>query len=172
MSSPVSSTYSNRTGMPDGNGFYPPAQFSPLWFILGIVLILAVIGWYIFLIWFTRKRALREATGAPWTGLPQQGPSLAQTYLTLIDEVERASADGLLEFREAHQRLSLLVREFAANARGIRAPYMTLEDLRATQLGALTFTVGQLYPGAFSGSETGSVGEAAERARKLVREWR
>ena len=158
--------------MPGDESFFPPVQYSPLWFFLGVGIFVAIVIWYVAVIWFTRKRALREATGAPWTGLPQQGPSLAQTYLTLIDEVERASADGLLEFREAHQRLSLLVREFAANARGIRAPYMTLEDLRATQLGALTFTVGQLYPGAFSGSETGSVGEAAERARKLVREWR
>lgn len=172
MLCPDSSTFSNRTGMPDGSGFYPPTQYSPLWFILGIVLILVVVGWYIFVLIFTRKRALRQPTGEQWTGLPAQAPSLAQTYLMLIDEVERASADGTLGFREAHQRLSLLVREFAANARGVRAPYMTLEDLRATQLGALTLTVGQLYPGAFSGAETGSVAYSAERARKLVREWR
>jgi hypothetical protein len=49
---------------------------------------------------------------------------------------------------------------------------MTLEDLRALRLGPLTSTVGELYPGAFSGQESGSVDAALARARHLVGEWR
>ena len=64
------------------------------------------------------------------------------------------------------------MREFAAQARGIRAQYMTLADLRALQLTPLSATVGELYPGAFSGLETGTVEDAADRARRLVGEWR
>ena len=157
--------------MPDVSGFYPPTQYSPLWLLLGVIIILVVIGWFIFVLIFTRKRAVRTAT-SQWDGLPQAGPSLRDTYLTLIDEVQRASVDGTVDNRDAHQRLSLLVREFAANARGIRAPYMTLEDLRATPLAPLAATVGELYPGAFSADSSGSVAEAADRARRLVIEWR
>ena len=157
--------------MPDVNGFYPPTQFSPLWLLLGVIIILAVIGWFVFVLIFTRKRPLRAAT-SQWNGLPQAVPNLRETYLTLIDEVQRATADGTLDKRDAHQRLSLLVREFAANARGVRAPYMTLEDLRATSLVPLAATVRELYPGAFSADSSESVAEAADRARRLVIEWR
>jgi len=157
--------------MPDGNGFFPPVQYSPVWLILGVLLILAVIGWLIFVLIFTRRRAVRAGSGAPFGQYAPPAPSLLVTYLGLIDDVERASVAGTLETREAHQRLSLLVREFAANSRGIRAPYMTLEDLNATRLGPLAETVGELYPGAFSADSSGSVSAAAARARKLVQFW-
>jgi len=157
--------------MPDGNGFFPPVQFSPLWTILGIVLILVVIGWLVFVLIFTRRRNTRTSSGTPFNPFAPPAPSLLVTYLSLIDDVERGSAAGALPSREAHQRLSLLVREYAARSRGIRAPYMTLEDLEATRIGPLAATVGELYPGAFSADAGGSVTVAAERARKLVRNW-
>ena len=158
--------------MPDGNGFFPPTQYSPLWVLLGALLLIAVIGWLIFVLIFTRRRPIRSSTGDGFAQFAPPAPSLLVTYLLLIDQVERESVAGALETREAHQRLSLLVREFAANSRGIRAQYMTLEDLHATRLEPLAATVGELYPGAFSADATGSVSAAAERARRLVREWR
>jgi hypothetical protein len=145
-------------------------QYSVLWTLLGLLLLLIVAGWYVFVFVSTRRRR-QQVAGDPLPMIPH-GPQLQQTYLELVDEVHRAYADGTLDFREAHQRLSLVVREFAAQARGIRAQYMTLEDLRATQLAPLSATVGEIYPGAFSGAETGSFDAAADRARKLVREWR
>jgi len=156
--------------MPDGNGFYPPVQYSLLWVLLGVALILLVIGWYVFVLVFTRRKP-QPYLAEPLPGFPQ-GPQLQATYLGLVDDVQRAYADGTLDFREAHQRLSLVVREFAAQARGVRAQYMTLEDLRATPLAPLSATVGEIYPGAFSGDDSGSFEVAANRARTLVREWR
>jgi len=157
--------------MPDGSGFFPPVQYSPVWTILGLVLICLVVGWLVFVLVFTRRRATRESTGVPFDPFAPPAPSLLVTYLSLIDDVERGSAVGALSSREAHQRLSLLVREFAARSRGIRAPYMTLEDLEATRIEPLAATVGELYPGAFSADAVGSVSVAAERARRLVRSW-
>jgi len=155
----------------DANGFYPPVQFSPLWLFIGAGILLLILGWYVFVLLSTRRRRL-PVTGDPFAGIPLPGPALRDTYLGLVDDVVRAHADGTLDFREAHQRLSLIVREFAAQARGIRAQYMTLEDLRASQLTPLSSTVGELYPGAFSGQDAGSVEVAADRARRLVREWK
>jgi len=157
--------------MPDGNGFFPPVQFSPLWTVLALLLIVLVVGWLVFVLVFTRRRATRGSSGTPFDPFAPPAPSLLVTYLSLIDDVERGSAAGALQSREAHQRLSLLVREFAARSRGIRAPYMTLEDLQATRVGPLAATVGELYPGAFSPDAAGSVSAAAERARRLVRTW-
>ena len=154
-----------------GGSFYPPVQFSPLWVILGVVLLVLVAGWIVFVLVFTRRRP-QAVTGDPLPGIPYSVGTLRDTYLALIDDVGRAHAAGVLDYRQAHQRLSLIVREFAAQARGIRAQYMTLADLRALQLTPLSATVGELYPGAFSGIETGTVEDAADRARRLVGEWR
>lgn len=157
--------------MPDVNGFYPPVQYSPIWLLLGLLLILLIVGWFVFVLVFTRRRRQAVTAGDPLAGIVP-GPGLRETYLTLVDDVVRAHAEGALDFRQSHQRLSLIVREFAAQARGVRAQYMTLEDLCATQLAPLSATVGELYPGAFGADETGSLDVAADRARTLVREWK
>jgi len=157
--------------MPDDNGFFPPVQYSPIWLVLGILILLLIVGWYVFVLVITRRRRQDVASGDPLAGIVP-GPGLRETYLTLVDDVVRAHAEGALDSRQSHQRLSLIVREFAAQARGVRAQYMTLEDLRATQLTPLSATVGELYPGAFGADETGSLDVAADRARTLVREWK
>jgi hypothetical protein len=146
-------------------------QYSPLWLVLGVVLLLLIAGWIIFVLLFTRRRR-QPVPADPLPGIPYQVGALRERFIALIDEVALAHATGVLDFRQSHQRLSLIVREFAGSARGIRAPYMTLEDLRALQLTPLSATVGELYPGAFSGQENGSVQQAVDRARRLVGEWR
>ncbi|CAN5325104.1 hypothetical protein BH11ACT2_BH11ACT2_11550 [soil metagenome] len=153
------------------NGYFPPVQYSPIWLIIGVGLIVLVVAWIIVLLVITRRRPQAEAAN-PLAGLPADPVALRASYVSLIDEVAVAHARGALDFRQAHQRLSLIVRQFAGEARGIRAPYMTLEDLRALRLTPLSSTIGQLYPGAFSGQETGSVDTAVARARHLVSEWR
>ncbi len=158
--------------MPGVDGYFPPVQYQPWWVLIGILLILLVVGWIVFVLVFTRRRRQLAPVGNPLAGLPLDPHALRANYLSLIDEVAAAHATGALDFRQSHQRLSLIVRQFAAEARGIRAPYMTLDDLRALRLGPLTTTVGELYPGAFSGQETGSVDTAIARARHLVNEWR
>lgn len=156
--------------MRDGNGFYPPEQYSLLWTLLGFLLLLVVVGWFVFVLVRYRRRP-QPYLADPLPGFPS-GPALQTTYLQLVDDVQRAFRDGTLDSREAHQRLSLVVREFAAQARGVRAQYMTLDDLRATPLTPLSATIGELYPGAFGPEETPSFDAAADRARTLVREWR
>jgi hypothetical protein len=157
--------------MPGVDGYFPPVQYSPIWILIGLALILVVIAWIVFVLVFTRRRPQPAPTADPLAGLPLDPLALQASYVSLIDEVAMAHANGTLDFRQSHQRLSLLVRQFAGETRGIRASYMTLEDLRALRLTPLSSTVGELYPGAFSAQETGSVDEAVARARRLVREW-
>lgn len=157
--------------MPDGSGFYPPVQYSPLWALIGLALLVLIAAWITFVLVFTRRRKQPAAPADQQSGGPYPVEALRVRYLGLIDEVAVAHARGMLDFRQSHQRLSLIVREFAGSARGVRAEYMTLEELRSLQLAPLSATVGELYPGAFSGLETGSVQLAVDRARRLVGEW-
>jgi hypothetical protein len=155
--------------MPGDSAFAPPVHFSPVWIVIAVVILVAIVGWYVFVWWLTRRR---WSTDAAATSAPLTSSGYRATYLGVIDEVAAAYRAGELSSAQAHQRLSLVVREFAAGIRGIRAPYMTLEDLRASRVGPLAQTVEELYPGAFGGEGTGSVDDALDSARALVSGWR
>jgi hypothetical protein len=153
--------------MPGGE-FLPPVQYSPVWLALGVLILVVIVGWYLFALLSTRRP---PAQVAPVDGLRPFAPPAREVYLQRIDDVNRRYAAGAVGFSDAHHELSALVRSFAAEARGIRAQYMTLDDLRKTEHHGLAATVEALYPGAFSGAATGSIDDATFRASELVRSW-
>ena len=154
--------------MPGGETFFPPVQYSPIWFMIGVVIIALVIGWYLFVLLLTRRRPDPvEFVGS----IPELTTSVRDAYLGRIDEVGRRYAHGDVSYSQAHHELSALVRSFAAQARGVRAQFMTLDDLRRTPHHDLAATVERLYPGAFSGATDGSIDDATARASELVRRW-
>jgi len=156
--------------MPGGESFFPPVQYSPLWFFLGIAIILLVVVWYVLVLWFTRKRALPPPPPAPFSfPLPD---SARDRYLGFIDDVNTSYRRGTLSYSDAHHELSVIVRAFAAEARGVRAPYMTLQDLRDGDHTAIADIVERLYPGEFSGRQDSPIEVAVSRAKGLVATWR
>jgi len=154
--------------VPGGQTFFPPVQYSPIWLVIGVVLIAVVIGWVLFVLLLTRRRPQPyEFVGT----IPQLTETVREAYLTRINDVGRRYAAGGVSFSDAHHELSALVRAFASDAQGIRAQYMTLDDLRRTPHRALAETVERLYPGAFSGNTGGRIDDAIDRANELVRTW-
>jgi hypothetical protein len=147
---------------------FPPVQYSPLWAVLGVVVVLLVIGWVVFVLTLTRRR-VEPPQFVP--GLAELSITVRQRYLSAVDDVGRRYKHGEVGFSDAHHELSALVRSFAAESRGVRAQYMTLDDLRSTPHHALAETIESLYPGAFSGTADGSIAEATHRASELVRTW-
>ena len=156
------------SGSLGGQNFYPPVQYSPVWLLIGVVLIVLVVGWILFVLLLTRRRA--EPVQFV-DSIPQLTQTVRDTYLARIDEVGRRYDAGAVGFSDAHHELSALVRSFASEAQGVRAQYMTLDDLRRTPHRALAETVERLYPGAFSGKTGGRIDEAIHRANELVRTW-
>lgn len=154
-----------------GDGFFPPVQYSPFWMVLGIGIVLLVVAFYVVVPLLTRShRVEREPVDTSW--MPQEPTeTLRGKYIDLIGEVEAAHHRDEVSLRAAHQRLSLLLRFFAYESSGIRAPQMTLADLREAHATPLGDAVEQLYPGAFSEIERGSVIEAADMARRVVLSW-
>ena len=148
--------------------FYPPVQYSPVWLVIGVVLLVIVVGWIVFVLLLTRRRAERfEYVGS----IPELTSTVRDAYLARIDDVGRRYDAGDVSFSDAHHELSALVRAFASDAQGIRAQFMTLDDLRRTPHRALAETVERLYPGAFSGTKGGRIDDAMARASELVRSW-
>ena len=148
--------------------FFPPVRYSPLWLLLVLLIVVVIVAWVVFVLVLTRRRAAPVSVAQP---LPGMTPGVRESYLASIDDVGRRYSAGDIGFSDAHHQLSALVRSFAADARGVRAQYMTLDDLRHTPHADLAQTIEQLYPGAFSGETAGSIDDATARASELVRRW-
>lgn len=156
--------------MPGDESYFPPVQYSPVWFLIGVGIFVAIVIWIVAVIWFTRKRALPPPPPLPFTlPLPDEARN---RYLGFIDDVNTGYRRGTLSYADAHHELSVIVRAFAAEARGVRAPYMTLQDLRDGDHTALADIVEKLYPGEFSGRQESPIEVAVSRAKGLVATWR
>lgn len=153
--------------MPDTEGFLPPVAFNPAWVLLGLALLAVVAAWLIIVPALTRARAVPD-TDFRWEAT---APMLAERYVALIDDVAAAHERFELTGREAHQRLSALVRGFAHESSGYPASAMTLSELRQLDLPRLTGAVEHFYPAEFGRADRGSVPAAVSEARRVVLEW-
>ena len=156
--------------MPDGE-FIPPVQYLPWWGLLGGLLLVLVVAWYVFVLWSTRKSRVPPRAGST---MPF-GPDVAvirTRYLGLIDETRAAYAKGDLPDREAYHQLSTLLRSYVEEREGTRTVTMTLKELRRTRFTPLSDAVARLYPGEFSPDHAGTVAQAIDQARGLVVTWK
>ena len=94
---------------------------------------------------------------------------LKKKYIGLIDQAERNYNNHMIKASVAHQHFSLIVRMFYAEGLGFHADLMTLSDLKNSFKEDLVELIENYYPDEFDTLEKGSVKDAAERARELVR---
>ena len=158
--------------MPNDGNLYEPVGYS-VWLLIGfITLIAAVLIWYGFVIWLTRKKKQRtvENLAAKVPVLPDI-PAIQKKYLALIDEVERSYQQGAMKSRAVHQKLSLLLRYFVHETKGLRAYTLTLSDLRHTRYAKLVEAIDSYYVPEFHEVLTGDVPTALATAREVVTTW-
>jgi hypothetical protein len=154
--------------VPGDNGFFPPVQYSPWWAALAIALLLLVAAWLILVPLLTRARPVvteAEARAA-------MAPVVRARYVEAIDRIAYAHEREGMSSREAHQRLSGLVRAYVHESSGYPASAMTLAELRQIGLADLTGAVERFYPAEFGASgAAGSVADAVRDARHVVVDW-
>jgi hypothetical protein len=152
-------------------GFFGPAQFPhfPVYLVVGILLLALVVGWYVFVVRFSRGRFPRPVVDAA-VKRPDL-PALRAKYLSMIDEVESEQSSGRLTERAVASRLSLLLRFFVFESSGVDAQVMTLTDLRRAALPGVTGAVEQYYPPAVRGDHPGDPAAAVATAREVVLSW-
>ena len=154
----------------DGD-FYPPMSYSPIWLVLGFVILAALVGWALVIWAQTRRTRPRREPEPPAHWRLEQ---LKQDYLARIDEVVRLTSVGEISRRRAHQELSAAVRSFVDEAAGLPTPTMTLTDLDRSgipELAPVTHVVSRLYPVEFGPERGADVAEAAQAAREVVIRW-
>lgn len=155
-------------GEPEGT-IMPAVSYWPIWGLIGGFLLLAVVAYYLWAYLSTLpRRRLPEL--APPSPLPDLG-EIRGRYLGRVDDIERRHQQGALSSRRAHAELSVVVRDYVAEATGVRADRMTLTDLRRTQLRGTAHTVGQFYPIVFGAREYRGVAQGANAARSVITTW-
>lgn len=151
--------------------YYGPITYSPIWLMLGLVSIGIAVGIVIAILYVTRKKEIKTIST-----LKVSAPKiinmnvLRDKYIKLINEVEERFKRRQIKASESHQQLSLLVRLFYYEALGFHADVMTLSDLKKSHHSALVELIDEYYPDEFDTLEKGSVANAAEKARKIVRD--
>ncbi len=155
----------------NGGEFYGPIPYSGVWLVIGIVLLIAAAA-IIFAIFYTTRRKPIKTIGTLEIRKPKviDMNALRAKYLKLIDEAENDFKQRKIKASQCHQKISFVVRLFFYEAHGFHADIMTLSDLKKSQYDKLTKLVNDFYPNEFDTLEKGSVADAAERARALIKE--
>lgn len=164
--------------MPAANNYYGPIGYEIWWPIIGVVLVIACIGWIVWLYLPRNKNGIMGVPEIPLRHVPNEA------FLARIDELLGLFSQGKIDARKFHQELSITVREYAQKRTGIPAANMTLEELRESRMAPVAEAVEQMYPLEFqadlvpAGGDSShpaaleqAVAQAASAARNLVTTW-
>ena len=156
--------------MSDGDLFYGPVYYGISWTLIGLAFLILSVGIIVAIFYFTRRKKIRTLST-----LKVEQPKvidlneLKKKYIGLIDQAERNYNNHMIKASVAHQHFSLIVRMFYAEGLGFHADLMTLSDLKNSFKEDLVELIEHYYPDEFDTLEKGSVKDAAECARELVR---
>lgn len=153
------------------NLFYGQISYSPVWVMIGLLLVGLAIGIIVVILYITRKKEIKTISTLKITAPKVVNMNvLRDKYTKLINEAESRFKRNQIKASQCHQQISLIVRLFFYEAMGFHADIMTLSDLKKSNYKKLAEFVESHYPNEFDTLEKGSVAEAAEKARKIVRE--
>ena len=156
--------------MSDGDLFYGPVYYGISWTLIGLAFLILSVGIIVAIFYFTRRKKIRTLST-----LKVEQPKvidlneLKKKYIGLLDQAERNYNNHMIKASVAHQHFSLIVRMFYAEGLGFHADLMTLSDLKNSFKEDLVELIEHYYPDEFDTLEKGSVKDAAECARELVR---
>lgn len=148
----------------------PPAHFHPLWLVLGIACLLAVVAGFGWVFWSTRRRRPARLSPPP-RPTHRDLAALRRRYLHAIDAVEQAARSGSTTSRAAHIELSMLVRRFLGELRIEHATAMTADELADVADADVASVVRSYHPSEFAPAGASDIGVAAAAARSVVSAW-
>lgn len=149
----------------------PPIQYSLLWLIVGLILLLCIIGWFGAVIWITRHKPANTLANLKPASSQSDMDALKAKYLKLIDECYQSYQQKHTTLRGLHRGLSMAVRYFVYEARHFPAPRLTLADLKRAPYPKLTKVVTEYYSKEFAAIESGDPLQSVQAAKEMVTQW-
>ncbi len=145
-----------------------PLPYSVLWVVLGILLILAVIGWFGgVVVWTLPVERLRT--------IPVirdiSARVLQRKFSAAVGHVADRHRAGELSGRQAYAEMSRILRNFVFYRTGVRAQYMTLGEVERGPAAAAAPVVKALYIRQFDVVDNPDVAAVAAQVRSAIRSW-
>ena len=145
-----------------------PTPYSSAWLGLALLLLLVMILWYTCVFVFTMPdRRLRDL---PLVGAAR-GELIRRRAARAVHEIGAKYRSGDLDGVAAGAAVSGTLRGFLAQATGVRAQYMQLDDIAASELAPAAPLLAQLNDAQFNAASRVDVGHVSESAEELIRSW-
>jgi len=149
----------------------PPIQYSIIWFIIGLALLLTIFMWYGLVFWMTKHRRINTINNLRPLPTGAELEKLKAKYLKLIDQWYQHYLNKEISLRDLHSALSMTARYFVYEAKHFPAPHLTLDDLKRSPYPTLTELIAAYYPDEFASFEHGNAASAVEAAKGFIRQW-
>lgn len=94
-----------------------------------------------------------------------------QTYLALLDALEKEYQQGICDVRSTYQKMSEIIRDFVFEMTGIKVQNYTLSDIRQIKMPVLEELVEEYYSPEFAERSEGDVQAALDKTRNAIRHW-
>lgn len=145
-----------------------PLPYSVFWAVLGVLLILLVIGWFVgALVWTLPVERLRT--------IPVlrdiSARVLQRKFGTAVGRVDERYRAGELDSRQAYAEMSRILRNFVYYRTGVRAQYMALGEVAHSPAAAVAPVVSALYARQFDLDDRPDVAVAAAQVRSAIQAW-
>ncbi len=145
-----------------------PTPYSWWWLWLAVLLLVVLIAWYVGVFAFTMpEQRIRD--------LPVLGNARTELRRRRSARAVRGVGDryraGELDAAQAAREVSHELRSFLQHVTGVRAEYMHLEAIAASELSSATPVLSELVDAQFNVHSTADVGAASDSAEELIRTW-
>ncbi len=145
-----------------------PTPYSSWWLWLAALLLLIVIGWYAAIFVFTMP-------GRRIRALPVIGATRSELLKRRSARAVRAVAQryraGELAAAPAAAAVSRELRTFLHHATGVRAEYMQVNAIAASELSSAAPVLSELNDAQFNADSHSDVGAVTDMAEELIRTW-
>lgn len=158
-----------------------PVGYSAVWTFVGIAMLAAVVAWFWWVFWSTRKRGEEERTAGPvvakrssstMPGVSDPWAAVRRIYLDKLGELENRYLLDELDERGVHLEIRRVMRDFTKARTGIDAETFTALDAAKVSLtGPLAKSLKRLSHPSFARTSTAKVEHSLSAAQKVVREW-
>jgi hypothetical protein len=145
-----------------------PTPYSSWWLGIAVLLLLVLIAWYAgVFVWTLPSRRLRDL---PVVGAVRD-EMVRRRFATTVREIGTRYRSGDLAAAPAGAAVSEALRGFLAQATGVRAQYMQLEDIAASEIASAAPILEQLNDAQFNAASQVDVGAISDSAEELIRSW-
>ncbi|ULE34170.1 hypothetical protein [Mycobacterium sp. IDR2000157661] len=145
-----------------------PMTYSTWWLWLGLLLLVAVIAWYVgVFVWTLPAHRLRALPGAR----ALHGRLLRRHFAHSVQRIASRNRDGELSAADAGAAMSRTLRSFLHQATGTRAQYMHLDEIGRSDLAPAAPVLSALEDAQFNATTGVRLGDVGNSTEELIRSW-